>query len=368
MNRIVISGSISRQAIQAVATENPPMNILVTGASGFIASHLVEQLLAKGHRVRGTVRSLSKARELDVLRAFPGARERLELVEGDLLTEGSFDAAAQGCEVVLHTASPYALDVKDPQRDLVDPAVQGTRNVLSAAARAKSVRRVVVTSSMAAITDEPESDHVLTEADWNTKSSLDRNPYYYSKTLAEREAWGFVAREKPGFDVVVINPFLVIGPSYGTSVNPSNQLFVDLLAGTYPGVMNLTWGFVDVRDVADAHVRTAETPGAEGRYIVAGDTISMRSLVELLENTGWGKGNKLPRMGMDCGAGDFAVRLSSYLQPKGVGTYLRTHVGRVPRYDTTKAREQLGVVFRPVAASVLDTLKDLARHGHVAMH
>ena len=156
--------------------------ILVTGASGFIASRIVEQLLAKGYGVRGTVRSLKtdKERDLAPLRALEGAADRLELVEADLLAEGSFDRAAAGCEYVMHTASPYVLDAKDPQRDLVDPAVSGTRNVLSACQRAATVKRVVLTSSMAAITDEPESDHVLTESDWNEKSSLERNPYYYS--------------------------------------------------------------------------------------------------------------------------------------------------------------------------------------------
>jgi dihydroflavonol-4-reductase len=344
------------------------MNVLVTGASGFIASRIVEQLLAKGHRVRGTVRSRQKEKELASLRGLPGAAERLELVEAELLTDGAFDAAAQGCDAVLHTASPYALDAKDPQKDLVDPAVKGTRNVLTASQKAPSVKRVVVTSSMAAITDEPESDHVLTEADWNVKSSLERNPYYYAKTLAERAAWDFVEKEKPGFDVVTINPFLVIGPSLSAGVNTSNQLFVDLLQGSYPGLMNLTWGFVDVRDVADAHVRAIETPSANGRYITAGETIAMRAVVELLEKNGWGKGNKLPKMGMDCAVGDFAVRLSSYLQPKGVGSYLRTHVGRVPRYETSKVRKELAASFRPVETSILDTLEDLARQGHVTKH
>ncbi len=265
---------------------------------------------------------------------------------------------------MIHTASPYTLDAKDPQRDLVDPAVQGTENVLSACKKAGTVRRVVLTSSMAAITDEPEGDHVLTESDWNTRSTLERNPYYLSKTLAERAAWAFVERERPRFDLVVINPFLIIGPSIGPSLNTSNQLFVDLLKGTYPGVMNLTWGFVDVRDVAEAHVRAMENDAASGRYVCAGETIAMRPLVELLESSGWGRGNKLPKLGMDCAAGDFAVKVSSYLQPKGVGSYLRTHVGRVPRYDTSKIQRDLGLRFRPVSESVLDTLADLATWGH----
>mgnify|MGYP000897094827 CR=1 FL=1 len=340
--------------------------VLVTGASGFIASYIVRDLLARGYRVRGTVRSVAPEREKDLahLRALPGAAERLELVAADLSKEGAFDTAVRGARFVLHTASPYALEVKDPQADLVDPAVRGTRSVLAACAAEPSIERVVVTSSMASITDEPESDHVLTEDDWNTKSSLTRNPYYYSKTLAERAAWEFVEKEKPRFSLVVINPFLVIGPSLTAALNPSNQVFADLLKGTYPGIMNLTWGFVDVRDVALAHVLAIETAAASGRYLCAAETVSMREVVEILSGAGYG-GYKLPKLGMDCALGDYAVKLSSYLQPRGVGTYLRTHVGRVPRYDNSKIQSGLGLRFRNVRETLLETVADLKRWGHV---
>ncbi|MBL8632307.1 MAG: SDR family oxidoreductase [Myxococcales bacterium] len=339
--------------------------VLVTGASGFIASHIVRELLARGYRVRGSVRSLAKEKDFLHLRAMPFA-ERLELFEADLLQGGAFDDAARGCSHVIHTASPYVLDAKDPQKDLIEPAVQGTRGVLASCKKAGTVRRVVLTSSMAAITDEPESDHLLTEEDWNTKSTLERNPYYLSKTLAEKEGWKFLQEERAGFDLVVVNPFLVIGPSYSPGLNTSNQLFVDLLKGTYPGIMNLTWGFVDVRDVALAHVLGMETATAQGRYICAADTISMRDVVALLDSKGWGEGRKLPKLGLDCSVGDFAVKISSYLQPKGVGSYLRTHVGRVPRFSHAKIERELGLAFRKVEQSILDTVEDLKKWGHIA--
>jgi len=342
-------------------TQSP---VCVTGASGFIATRIVELLLARGYRVRGTVRSVGKAKELAPLRALPGAAERLELVEADLLTRGAYDAAVAGCEFVMHTASPYVLDAKDPQKDLVEPALEGTRNVLGACAKAGGVRRVVLTSSMAAITDEPESDRVLTEADWNDKSSLDRNPYYYSKTVAEREAWRIVKEEAPGFDLVAVNPFLVVGPSLGAGLNTSNQLFVDLLKGTYPGIMNITWGFVDVRDVALAHVLAMETKAASGRYVCANTTMTMRDLVKLLGEQGYDR-YKLPKLGLDCAAGDFAMKLGSYLQPKGVGDYLRTHIGRVPRFDNGKIQKDLGLRFRPLADTIVDTMNDLEKWGHL---
>jgi dihydroflavonol-4-reductase len=218
---------------------------------------------------------------------------------------------------------------------------------------------------MAAITDEPDSNRVLTERDWNTKSSLDRNPYYYSKTMAERAAWEFVDREKPRFDLVAINPFLVIGPSLVPSLNVSNQIFVDLAKGTYPGIVSLTWGFVDVRDVADAHIRAMETPAAHGRYICAGEAASMRRVVDLLKQNGWGEGRKLPWIGLDNPVGNVIVKLASFQQPKGVGTYLRTHVGRAPRYDTSKIQRELGMRFRPLEESVLETVDDLVRWGHI---
>jgi dihydroflavonol-4-reductase len=338
--------------------------VLVTGANGFIASHIVARLLENGYRVRGTVRSLKKKESYQHLLDLPGAAERLDLVEADLLAPGAYDKAVEGVEQVMHTASPYVLDVKDPQKDLVDPAVQGTRNVLQSCKKVGTVKRVVLTSSMAAITDEPESENVLTEKDWNTKSSLERNPYYYSKTLAEKEGWRFVEEEKPAFDLVVINPFLVIGPSLSPGINTSNQMFIDLLTGTYPGVMNLTWGFVDVRDVAEAHVLAMESPKAKGRHITAGETIAMRALVEMLQKNGYGN-YKLPKVGMDCAVGDFTVKLASYLQPKGVGQYLRTHVGRVPRYDNSKVQKELGLSFRPLEKTILDTLDGLKKQGHL---
>jgi dihydroflavonol-4-reductase len=338
--------------------------VLVTGATGFVASQAIALLLQRGYRVRGTVRSAGKSRDLAQLLEPEGATGRLEFVEADLGTPGSFDPAVEGCEYVMHTASPYVLTVQDPQRDLVDPAVNGTRNVLKACAQA-GVRRVIVTSSMAAVTDEPASHHVLTEADWNVKSRLQRNPYYYSKTQAERAAWEFAENQKPPFEVITINPFLIIGPSLVPSLNTSNQIFADLLKGIYPGIMSLTWGMVDVRDVAQAHVLAMETRAAQGRYLCASGNISMREVVALLRENGYGAGYRLPAMSLDHGIGNILVRLSSYLQPAGVGSYLRTHVGRVPQYDTHKIRTGLGLSFRPVRESILDTMKDLARWGHL---
>jgi dihydroflavonol-4-reductase len=340
----------------------PTSHVLVTGATGFIASHIVSQLLAAGHRVRGTVRDPGKPEAVAHLRSLSGAGERLSLVAADLVASGAFDAHVAGCDVVMHTASPYVLSVRDPQRDLVDPALQGTLSVLEACQKVPGVRRVVLTSSMAAITDEPDG-RVLTEADWNEKSSLTRNPYYYSKTVAERAAWRFRDERRPAWDLVAINPFLVIGPSMTRAVNTSNQVFVDLLHGRYPAIMGLAWGLVDVRDVAAAHLRAMEVPGASGRYLCAAETRTMREVATLLARNGYGA--RLPRFSLDSALGNQVARLASWFQPRGVGQYLRTHLGRVPRFDHGRCERELGLRFRPVETSILDTLADLARWGHV---
>jgi len=154
--------------------------VCVTGAGGFVASWLVSELLQSGRLVRGTVRARSRASHLTSI----AGSGRLTLYEADLQSPGTFETPVDGAHTVFHTASPYVVDVADPQRDLVAPAVDGTLNVLQACAKAPSVRRVVLTSSMAAVTDEPDRSRVLTGEDWNTKSSLRRNPYYFSKVQA----------------------------------------------------------------------------------------------------------------------------------------------------------------------------------------
>jgi dihydroflavonol-4-reductase len=334
--------------------------VVVTGASGFIGGHVVATLLARGYRVRGTVRSTKDPKKVADLTALPGA-ERLELVEADLLDRGSLRRAMTGATALLHTASPYVLSPSDPQRDLVDPAVQGTLAALEAARAEPLMRRVVVTSSFAALSDEPDADHVLTDADWNEASSLTRNPYYYSKVLAEKAAWKFVDTERPGFDLVTINPCLVIGPSLTAGLNTSNGVFVDVLRGVYPGVLSLAWAMVDVRDVALAHVLAIETPTARGRYLCGAETLTMREMCGALAASG----RKVPTLNLDHAVGRAILWLASWTQPSGVGTYLRTNLGKTTRFDNSRIRADLGMTFRDVRASITETVPDLVRWGHL---
>lgn len=337
--------------------------VCVTGASGFLASHLIAQLLAAGHRVRGTMGAPEAADHARHLLDLPGAAERLELRRADLGRPRGIRAAVRGCEVVHHTASLHGFELAAPDADLAELAVRRTVEVLAACKRTPSVRRVVLASSMAAITDGPE-DLVLTEASWNRRSSPTHHPYYYSKTEAERAAWRFVADEQPGFDLIAINPFLVVGPSLSPTLDPSNQIFVDLLSGAFPGILSLAWGFVDVRDVARAHVLAMDTAGAAGRYLCAHETHTMREVVETLRALGCA-GHALPRRRLDSPLGDLLVRVGSYLQGRSAGRYLRSLIGRAPRFDNTRIRRELGLEFRPFADTLRDIVEDLARRGHV---
>jgi nucleoside-diphosphate-sugar epimerase len=334
--------------------------VVVTGASGFIGSHIVRDLLEHGYRVRGTVRSPDRIRSEGHLTALPGS-DRLDLIAADLNESASFDPAMAGAEYVIHAASPYVVSVDDPQRDLVDPALNGTRHVLESALAARTVRRVIVTSSFAAVTDEP--DGTYDEGDWNETSSLRRNPYYYSKTLAERAAWDF-ASEHEGIGVVSINPTLVIGPSLVPSLNESNGVLAGYTTRQYPGILSLRYGLVDVRDVATAHRLALETEEASGRYLCTAGVWSMRQIVEVARASDLHLA-RLPSIPLDNPAGNLLVKAAAAFQHPGARSYLRTNIGRKFEIDTSRIKSELGMTFRPVEQSIIDTYRDLQRWGHV---
>ncbi len=338
--------------------------VCITGASGFIAAHIVRELLERGYQVRGTVRKSPE--NYPFLLALPGASERLELVRADLLADGSYDQAVEGCDYVMHTASPYEINVKNPQTDLVDPAVNGTETILESCLKSGTVKRVIFTSSIAAITDEPDSTKVFSEKDWNTMSSLDRNPYHFSKTVAELAAWDFIMKKRPRFDLVTVNPFMVIGPSIGPSLNTSNQIIRDIMTGVYPGIMDLNWGFVDVRDVARAHVLAMETDTASGRYLCSGEAMHMRELVALLKSSGFNS-FALPKIDLTGKVGTMLMKALSFTQPKDTGIYIRTTIGRTMRYDNSKIRRELGISFMPVKESLIETVNDMIKWGHLPL-
>jgi dihydroflavonol-4-reductase len=338
--------------------------VCVTGATGFIGGAIVQDLLESGYTVRGTTRDPARAWREGYVTGLPAAKERLELVAADLMTPGAFNGAVQGCEYVIHTASPYVTDVADPYADLLAPAVDGTMSVLKACLASGTVKRVILTSSFAAITDEPDG-RVLTEEDWNTKSTLKRNPYYLSKATAERAAWGFMDESDPDFDLVVINPPYVFGPSLIPELNTSARALVGLTNGAWPGIVDIQLVIVDVRDVSQVHRRAIEVTSASGRYLTAAGVMSLREVIGVLRANGWGDRYRLPSISLDNAVGSFLVRLAAFLQKPGTRSYLRTHVGREFRIDTSKVRRDLEIEFRDPEQTILDAMTDLERWGHL---
>jgi len=253
--------------------------------------------------------------------------------------------------------------VDDALEQLVKPAVEGTLNVLRSCQNVPELKRVILTSSMAAITDAP--DGVLTEAVWNTKSSLKRNPYYYSKTQAEKAAWDFVQQNSTHFSLVAINPFLIMGPSHPPSLNESTKLIVDLVNGVYPVIMGLNFGIVDVRDVALAHILAMKRPSASGRYVCFNNVFSMTQLVEFIRVAYPQYSAKLPTTSTDCCVGNVAMKALASFQPAGVRDFLQGNLGKSIEFDNSKIVNELGMTFRKSSATVRDTVANLEFHGHL---
>ncbi|KAJ0714408.1 putative NAD-dependent epimerase/dehydratase, NAD(P)-binding domain superfamily [Helianthus annuus] len=257
--------------------------VCVTGASGYIASWMVKLLLHHGYTVKATVRDLNDPKKTKHLLALDGAKERLHLFQADLLKDGSFDDVVKGCDGVFHTASPFFIHTDNPQEDLIDPAVKGTLNVLSSCSKVKSIKRVVLTSSVAAVlyNGSPLTPEVVVDESWFSDQGFCKETklwYPLSKTLAEEAAWKYV-KEKV-IDMVTINPAMVIGPLLQPTLNTSARAIFNLInASTYS---NITVGCVHVKDVANAHILAFETPSASGRYCMAESVVHFSELVEIL--------------------------------------------------------------------------------------
>jgi nucleoside-diphosphate-sugar epimerase len=333
--------------------------LLVTGGSGFLASHLVLELLSRGHRVRTTVRSLAnrvKVAPLEQLsRRFPG---QLEMFEADLLKEGSFDEAMAGCSVVFHVASPFLVveQIKDRRRDLLEPIVFGARNVLASVARTPSVRRVVYTSTVGAIFGDYADvltmpRRILTADHFNTTSTMQNNPYNYAKTFAEHEVWNAVL-DQERWSLVVINPGVMIGPSF-TPASTSGSLFLvdKVLRGTYfYGAPNFSVVMADVRDAAVAHANAAERSAAHGRYIVSHAETVPFSRISRIVRDHYPRRILVPRQTMP------GLALGMVAGPRFGLTreYIRNHVGISFSIDNRRGVTDLGLTYRPLAETVLD--------------
>uniref|UniRef100_A0A7S1PI61 3-beta hydroxysteroid dehydrogenase/isomerase domain-containing protein n=1 Tax=Percolomonas cosmopolitus TaxID=63605 RepID=A0A7S1PI61_9EUKA len=359
-------------AADSSASDDSQIHVCVTGASGFVASHCIYQLLQNpNYIVHATVRNASDTNKygwiLDLAQT-EEAKQRIKLFSADLNKPNSFDEAIEGCRFVLHVASPYSMTVKDPQKNLVEPAVNGTRTVLESALKA-GVQRVVLTSSFAAICDEPVKGHVYTEEDWNEKSSLKRLPYYYSKVLAEREAWKIVEENKGKIELLTINPHVVLGKSFSSALNESPKIVADVANGKFPFLIAITFTFVDVEDVAKAHILAMETTNPDAvnqRYLCSeGTTVELKMLVEAMKQSL--PKHKLPTTDMTGGFGSGLIKMMSYAQPSAVGSFLRNHISKPVEVDNSKSRRLLGLEYKPWAVSVKDTVESLQKWGYISV-
>ena len=339
---------------------------MISGATGYVAGHIVRKLLEAGATVHAPVREPSNESKLKFLNEIaansPG---EIRYFKADLLEEGSYGEAMQGCEIVFHTASPFTTDVDDPQRELVDPALLGTRNVLEEASRVETVRRVVLTSSVAAIygdnTDiEKTPGGVLTEEIWNTSSSLEHQPYYYSKTVAEREAWK-IAEAQDRWDLVVINPSLVIGPGISPHATSESFSLIEQLGdgSMKTGAPKFGLGCVDVRDVADAHIAAAFTPDAKGRHIVSGYNTNLFELAQTLVPK-FGEDYPIPRRVMP----KWLVWLVAPMVKKSMTRKMvARNVNISWQADNSKSIRELGISYRPLAESMNEMFGQLVESG-----
>lgn len=336
--------------------------VLVTGGSGFIGSRLILTLLEAGFQVRGTVRNSSRGEELlRSLAPHTNRLQKLDLFQTDLLSDAGWDEAVSGCSFVHHVASPFPLKVPQDENELIKPAVEGTRRVLSAAAR-NGVKRVVLTSSTAAVADGHNNPAgTLSEADWsNLNGSI--QPYPKSKTLAEKAAWDFMESLPEGhsLELAVVNPCLVIGPVIDRREKTSNELLVMLMNSKIPGVTRMKFNLVDVRDVADAHIAAMRQPSAAGkRFLCVGGGLWLPEVVDILKKHFGPLGFRIPGFVFP----DWFVRLYAIFD-----TAVRAalpDLGKDLRYDTSLIRKELNWKPRQMAVSLIEMGESLVEHGLV---
>jgi nucleoside-diphosphate-sugar epimerase len=335
--------------------------VLVTGGSGFIGSQVILQLLAAGHTVRTTVRDLKREPEVRALLKQGGAEpgDRVQFFTADLTRDGGWQEAATGCEYVLHVASPFPARVPKDENELIVPAREGAVRVLRAA-RDAGVKRVVLTSSFAAVGyGHPEQTEPFDETSWTDLNGEGLTAYVKSKTLAERAAWELIAKEGGGLELAVVNPVGVFGPVLGADYATSILIVQKMMDGAMPGCPRLLFGGVDVRDVADLHLRAMTHPAAKGeRFLaVAGDFVSIVEIGRMLKRRMGVAARRVPTRELP----DWVVRLASLLDP--AVKQVLPELGKRKNATSEKAQRVLGWRPRSVEDSVVATAESLVRLG-----
>ncbi len=332
--------------------------VFVSGGSGYIAGFLIRQLVGEGWTVHTSIRDLAKE---GAVRASLGVdNARLKFFAADLMSDAGWAEAMAGCSHVAHVASPLPSDKPKHEDELIVPARDGALRALRAA-KAAGVKRIVMTSSMAAIAyGHPPSQTQFTEADWTNVSSPDAYAYVKSKTIAERAARDWVAAEGGDLEYCTVNPSLVLGPLQSGDFSTSLEAIKKLLEGSMPGLPDLGFGIVDVRDVADMHVRCLTAPNMAGeRFICSGRFLMLSEVAAILREGLGPQARKVPKLRLP----NWLVRIAARFDPV-IGQVIG-ELGKRRESPPTHAREVLGWVPRPVEESILDTARDLIRLGIV---
>tara|TARA_B100000401_G_scaffold277399_1_gene189319 strand:- start:210 stop:1232 length:1023 start_codon:yes stop_codon:yes gene_type:complete len=337
--------------------------VMVTGGTGYLGSWIVKFLLDRGYDVQLPVRDSSKNNRHEFLIEFakqsPG---NLKIwYKANLLKEGAYLLPMQGCESVFHVASPFTIQSKKPNKELIEPAVKGTQNVLEAANQASSVKRVVLTSSVAAIYGDnidmqEQGVERFNESYFNSSSSLNHQPYSFSKLLAEKMAWEIYQNQKK-WDLVVINPSFILGPVLSKTSNSESINFMnDILKGKfYFGAPGLILSYVDVRDVALAHIVASEKESSQGRHIIANEPFSILQITNFLKEL-YGKQFKLPK--------SEAPKWLTYLIGPLFGVtrkFVKRNIGYPLSLDNEKSKQALGIEYTSIKKTLDDMVKSLIK-------
>lgn len=335
--------------------------VLVTGGSGFIGARCILQLLEGGYRVRTTVRSLSRGGEVRAMLKAGGAEpgEALSLVAADLTSDVGWSEAVKDCAFVLHVASPFPPAAPAHEDELIVPAREGALRVLRAA-RDAGVKRVVLTSSFAAIGyGQPPRSTPFTEADWTDPAGGDVRAYVKSKTLAERAAWDFLAKEGGALELAVVNPVGVFGPVLGADYSTSILLVQRLMDAAMPGCPRMSFGVVDVRDVADLHIRAMTNPAAKGeRFLaVAGDHVWIKDIALMLKRRMGEAGRRVPTGELP----SWLVRLVA--MSDAAVAQITPELGKYKNSSNEKARRLLGWAPRSSEDAVVATAESMLALG-----
>ena len=336
--------------------------VLVTGGSGFIGSHCIVQLLAAGHEVRTTVRNLDREPGVRAMLGRGGAVSdaRLSFVGADLEHDAGWRPAVEGCEYVLHVASPLPAGVPRREDALIAPAREGTLRVLRAS-RDAGVKRVVLTSSFAAIGYGRGALGTPFDETYWTDTGARVSAYVKSKTLAEQAAWKFVADEGGCLELSVINPVIVLGPVLGPDFSASVQVITRMMDGAMPGCPQLYFGVVDVRDVADLHLRAMGSATAKGeRFLaVAGDFMSLLDIANVLRRRMGAAARRVPARQLP----NWLIRIAALASAQA--RQILPELGKRKNASNEKARRLLGWAPRPSEECIVAAAESLVRYGVV---